>query len=190
MHLVLIPTRIVARTHVVSVIDLGQGARGNVGQAGGLGHAVRHVDAKTIGSAVEPEAQNALELGGYLGVGPIEIRLLSREQMQVPLTVRDASPGRAAEYGRPVVGREVASWALPIAEDESRSLSTSGLGGQCFLNQGCWWEKWFGTRSIVTRIPRACAAATSASKSAIVPNIGSTSVGFATSYPPSAPGDV
>src|SRR6478672_50845 len=88
---------------------------------------------KPSGSAVEPEAQNALELGGYLGVGPIEIRLLSREQMQVPLTVRDASPGRAAEHGRPVVRREVASGALPIAEDESRSLSTSGLGGQCFL---------------------------------------------------------
>ena len=87
------PARIVARTHVVGVIDLGQGARGNVGQAGGLGHAVRHVNAKTVGSAVEPEAQNALELGGHFGVGPVEIGLLSREQVQVPLTVRDASPG-------------------------------------------------------------------------------------------------
>src|SRR4029078_8580000 len=117
MHLVLIPTRIVARTHVVSVIDLGQGARGNIAQAGGLGHAVRHVDAKTIGSAVEPEAQNALELGGYLGGGPIEIWLLSREQMQVPLTVRDASPGRAAEHGRPVVRRGGAPWGFFLAED-------------------------------------------------------------------------
>jgi len=48
-------------------------------------------------------------------------------------------------------------------------------------NHRCWSEKWFGTMSIVTRILRACASATSASKSASVPKSGSTSHGSATS---------
>jgi len=41
-------------------------------------------------------------------------------------------------------------------------------------NQGCWSELWFGTQSTVTLIPRAWASASSRSKSASVPNSGST----------------
>jgi hypothetical protein len=42
-------------------------------------------------------------------------------------------------------------------------------------NHGCWSEVWLGTKSTTTLMPRSCAAATRASKSASVPNCGSTS---------------
>jgi hypothetical protein len=44
-----------------------------------------------------------------------------------------------------------------------------------FPNQGCWSEVCDSTRSIITRRPSWCAVSTRASKSASVPNIGSTS---------------
>ena len=37
------------------------------------------------------------------------------------------------------------------------------------VNQGCWLEEWFSTRSMMTLMPRACAAARNASNSAMVP---------------------
>jgi hypothetical protein len=43
-------------------------------------------------------------------------------------------------------------------------------------NQGCRSEVWFGTQSSSTRSPRSWAAATSPSRSARVPNTGSTPV--------------
>ena len=42
-------------------------------------------------------------------------------------------------------------------------------------NQGCWSDVWLGTKSSISFIPRACVAASSESKSAIVPNSGSMS---------------
>ncbi len=42
------------------------------------------------------------------------------------------------------------------------------------VNHGCWSDVWFGTQSTITRSPRRWAAASSASKSASVPNSGST----------------
>ena len=56
-----------------------------------------------------------------------------------------------------------------------------GPAASAAWNQACWSEKWFGTTSIVTRMPRSWAAASSASKSASVPKIGSTSHGSLTS---------
>jgi hypothetical protein len=48
-------------------------------------------------------------------------------------------------------------------------------------NQGCWSLVWFGTQSTSTRSPRSWASATRRSKSASVPNSGSTSQKSATS---------
>ncbi|HVL04718.1 MAG TPA: hypothetical protein VM388_01940 [Acidimicrobiales bacterium] len=42
-------------------------------------------------------------------------------------------------------------------------------------NHGCWSEVWFGTQSTITWMPRWCASARRRSKSARVPNSGSTS---------------
>ena len=42
----------------------------HVGQPGRLGHRVRDVDPEAVDAAVQPEPQDALELGRHLGVAP------------------------------------------------------------------------------------------------------------------------
>ena len=54
---------------------------------------MRHIDAKTIDTLVEPEAQNVEEFLAYLWIGPIQIRLCVVEQVQVPV-VGDSSIGK------------------------------------------------------------------------------------------------
>ncbi|CPU62381.1 Uncharacterised protein [Mycobacteroides abscessus] len=56
----------------------------------------------------------------------------------------------------------------------ARSGEPSGDASAAW-NQACWSDVWFGTRSTMIRMPRACAWARSSSKSASVPNSGSTS---------------
>ena len=66
------------------------------GRPVGLGHAVRDVDAEAVDAAVQPEPHRLLEVGDHLGVGEVQVRLLRREEVQVPLPVRHAAstPGR------------------------------------------------------------------------------------------------
>jgi hypothetical protein len=90
----------------------------DVRQAGRLGHAVRDVDAESVDATVEPEAQDALELGRHLWVVPVEVGLLGREQVQVPLAVRHTAPGRTAENRRPIV-----RWCLTAALSEDEPLA-------------------------------------------------------------------
>ncbi len=92
-----------------------------VGQAGGLDQAVGDVDAEAVHAHVEPEAQDRAELVGDGRVVPVEVGLLGGEQVQVPVAggavrVLGAGPGRAAEDGLPVVGRQFALLALAGAE--------------------------------------------------------------------------
>src|ERR671912_1503709 len=69
-----------------------------VEQVGMLAHHVRHVDPETGEAAVQPGAQDRVELGGDGGVAPVEIGLIRGEQVQVRLTGElVAGPRRPAE---------------------------------------------------------------------------------------------
>ncbi len=102
-----------------------------VGQSGGLNQAVGDVDAEAVDAHVEPEAEDGAELVGDRRVLPVEVGLLGREQVQVPLAgaavgFGDPGPGGAAEDGLPVVGREFA--VLPLAGAEVIAVAQRGAG--------------------------------------------------------------
>ena len=115
---------------------------GPVGQALGLDHAVGHVHAEPVHSAVQPEAQDVIELAVDLRVLPVQIRLGGVEEVQVPLAVlgpggaggvlalADPGPGRAAEEGLPVVGRLCAVGPCSLTEHVALALRASRPGGQ------------------------------------------------------------
>src|SRR5581483_5689993 len=70
---------------------------------------VRDVDAEAVDAAVEPEAEDCVEVLAHLWVVPVEIRLLRREEMQIPVpALLVERPRRAAPVRRPVVRRSVA----------------------------------------------------------------------------------
>ncbi len=122
VHLGLVPGERVDR-----VAGAGVGLRVvGVGQFGVLVEAGRHVDAEAVGAPVQPEAQDAVELGGDLGVAPVPVGLLRREHVQVPLAVADPAPGRAAEHGVPVVGRLAAVGATAVGEVEAGAGRAAG----------------------------------------------------------------
>ena len=105
--------------------------RVEVGQRGVLHQQRGRVDADAVGAAVEPEPQHVLELLADLRVVPVEVRLLGREQVQVPLAGRavrvgGAGPGRAAEDGLPVVRRQLAVRAPAGAEPEQVARGRAG----------------------------------------------------------------
>ena len=74
-----------------------------------FGHPVGDVDAEAVHPTVQPEPQGPFEIGGYLRVVPVEVWLLGREQVQVPLRIVDrgaagSMPGRR-RCDSPVVRR-------------------------------------------------------------------------------------
>ena len=100
-----------------------------------FGQAVRHVDAEAVGAVVGPEAQGLLEFLVDVRVLPVDVRLRLVEQVQIPLAVGHARPGRAAEEGLPVVGRQFAVLAAAVAEDVAVARRGAGLGGEGFLEE-------------------------------------------------------
>ena len=100
-----------------------------------FGQTVRHVDAEAVGAVVGPEAQGFLEFLVDVRVLPVDVRLRLVEQVQIPLAVGHASPGRAAEEGLPVVGRQFAVLAAAVAEDVAVARRGAGLGGEGFLEE-------------------------------------------------------
>ena len=110
-----------------SLLDRRPHDRADVGQALGLDQAVRDVDPEAVDPEVEPESHRLVELGSHVGVRPIDVGLLGREQVQVPLAglpvrLGDAGPGRTAEVAQPVVGRLLAAGPAAVAEDEAGPL--------------------------------------------------------------------
>ena len=75
---------------------------------------------------------------------------------------------------------ETSSSGGPPPGAPSRQMYQSRLGSSRdereAANHGCWSEEWFGTQSMITRMPRAWASATRRSKSSSVPKTGSTPV--------------
>ena len=91
---------------------------------------VADVDAEAGGAAVEPEAQDPVELLDEVRVPPVEVRLLGDEVVQVPLAGHLVeAPGRPAEGALPVV-REgavgVAGW-VPVGPDVP--VAVGGVAG-------------------------------------------------------------
>ena len=97
---------------------------------------MRHVDAEPVDPAVGPEPERLQEVVADLTVFPVQVRLLRGEQVQVPLPVRDAVPGRAAEQGGPVRGRLGSVRAQPVAEDVPVPSRRSLRGGQRLAEPG------------------------------------------------------
>src|SRR3712207_8564277 len=95
------------------------------------------VDPDAVDTTVEPEPHRPVELLLHDRVVPVEVGLLGREQVQVPLPHRPvrlahAGPGRTAEGADPVVGRPVP--AVPAVPEEVRSEEhTSELQSRQYL---------------------------------------------------------
>src|SRR5262249_50018690 len=94
------------------------------------------VDANAVGAEVEPEAQHVFELLTDLRVLPVEVRLLGREQVEVPLaggTVWVAYPGprRPAEDGLPIVARQHAVRPATGTDPGELACRRAGTGKQC-----------------------------------------------------------
>ena len=71
-----------------------------------------------------------VELAADLLVLPVEVWLARVEQMQIPLAVRHAAPGRPAEHRLPVGRWLAAVLALAVLEDVARPLGRAWRGGQ------------------------------------------------------------
>ena len=98
----------------------------------------RGVDAHACGAAVEPEAQDVLVLALDVRVVPVEVGLLGREEVQVPLAGRPvgvlrARPGAAAEDRLPVVRRQLALGAASRPKPEALPRRRAGSGRERLL---------------------------------------------------------
>src|SRR5205807_5170204 len=91
--------------------------------------------AESVDASIEPEAQDRVELGPNLVVRPVEVGLLGREQVEIPLTGRavglgDPRPRRPAEHALPVVGSSIAARPMTGTEDVAAPLRASRAGRQ------------------------------------------------------------
>jgi hypothetical protein len=85
---------------------------------------VRNIDSEAVHAAVEPETQDAREVGLDDVVVPVEVGLLGGEEVQVVLLTRLVErPGRAAESRLPVVRRS----AVPARTEEVAGAVGVGL---------------------------------------------------------------
>ena len=109
-----------------------------IGKTGRLDQAVRDIHSETVDAAVEPEAQDVAELLANPRVLPVEVGLRGVEEVKVPLArgavgVGEATPGRTAEDGFPVVGWQLAVDARAVAEQVTPSFGASLRRGECGL---------------------------------------------------------
>ena len=150
-----------------------------VGQRRVLGDEVDDVHAEAVDPAVEPPAHHLVDRGAHLRVLPVQVGLLAREEVQVVLAGRLVELPRRAGEGRAPVRRLGAGRARlhagarrppPVPVALRAVAARAGLGEP---------------RVLVGRVvddevhdelmPRACTRRAASSKSASVPNVGSTS---------------
>jgi hypothetical protein len=91
----------------------------------------RRVDSHPRRAAVEPEPKNVLVLGPHIRVRPVEIGLLGREEMEIPLAgparlVVRPRPRRPAEDRLPTVRRQLPVGPPARPEPEASPLGRSG----------------------------------------------------------------
>ena len=82
-------------------------ARRHLGQLGVLDQQGGRIDPDAGGAAVEPEGEDVLELAADVRIVPVQVRLVRREQVEIPLAGRPVGigrprPGRSAEVRDPV----------------------------------------------------------------------------------------
>src|SRR5712671_6441100 len=99
------------------------------------------VDADAGDAAIEPEAEDLLVLATNVRVIPVQVWLVRREEVEVPLAraavrVGRASPRRTREIRRPARRHLVAVNAAARVEPEPRPLRRSGTGGKGGLEPG------------------------------------------------------
>ncbi|OIQ73842.1 hypothetical protein GALL_445190 [mine drainage metagenome] len=110
----------------------------NIWQRWIFDHAVGDINPETVYSPVQPEAQNAFEVISNLKVSPIEVWLLWREQVQVPLAqlavgFSDSLPSRTTEESFPVVWRNLAIHAFAVSKQIAIPLFRTRRGFQSSL---------------------------------------------------------
>ena len=147
---------------------------GAVGQAGLLRDEVDDVHAEAVDPAVEPPAHHRVDRLADRRVLPVEVGLLAREEVQEVLAGGLVElPGRARERRAPVrrLGARARRPPSPRAAGGTSTSRASGCPGRTrdSTNHGCSSDVWLTTRSMTSRIPRSWTAASSASKSASVP---------------------
>ena len=113
-----VPVRLV---HPGARLEQGADVVPSVGQARHLGHRRGGINANAVNAAVEPEPDDRVEVVLNFCVGPVQVRLLGGEQVQVPLlwtAVRsgDAGPRRSTEGADPIVGRLVTVRPAAVSE--------------------------------------------------------------------------
>jgi hypothetical protein len=106
-----------------------------VGQGRVLGQQRGRIDPDAVDPAVEPEPEHVLELAPDGRAVPVEVGLLGREQVQVPLARRtvglgDPGPAGSAEDRLPVVRRLVAARPGARPEPEPVPRGRPGPGRQ------------------------------------------------------------
>ena len=138
-----------------------------VAQLGVLDQLAHRVDAEAVDAALEPEAQHVEHRLSHRRVAPVQVGLLAQVGVVVVLAraasnVQAGPPNTLSQlFGGPSVGARCTS-RDSASRDERDSRTTDARS-----------EVWLGTKSRISFMPRACAAATSASKSSSVPKSGS-----------------
>ena len=92
---------------------------------------MRDVDAEAVDAAVEPEAQDRLELVADLGVAPVEVGLGGVEEVEVPLAVRR----RRVQAGPPKIETQLFGGSAPsrpraVAEHVAVARRAARAGGE------------------------------------------------------------
>jgi len=117
------------------------------------------VDSDAVHAAGEPEPQDVLEFAADIEAVPVEVRLLRREQVQVPLAwcaVRLGNPGPRgpAEDRLPVVWGAVApSDPRPGRNQNLDRSAKPGPAASAAVDHRCSIEQRLGTTSMMIRMP-------------------------------------